>query len=385
MTRLRNPLPALACMLAFAAPFAWSERAVAQEQRIRSSVDDHLVDAETKAAIERGLQYLQKTQERTGSWDQLVGYKLNSDYETVDNRPLPHVGVTALACISFLAGGHLPDRGKYGETITKGLDHVLSCAQDDGYITENGSRMYSHAFATLFLAEIYGMSNNPRVKSVLQQSVNLIVSSQNAEGGWRYRPFARESDMSITVCQVLALRSARNVGIHVPATTIRNAQNYVYRSAVRSKERASRRPWRGRGGYGDEGGSFRYQLKEQTRATFPLTGAGVTTLYAAGEYDSPVIKDALDYMDRELFTFNDQNEHGHYFFYYGHYYAVQAYYITGGPQWRHYFAEVKSRLLRMQRPDGSWPNDVGPGPAFGTAVATLILQIPLQYLPIFQR
>ena len=384
MTRFRTSIPALAFLCALAAPAGLADRATAQEQRIRSSVDDHLVDAETKAAIERGLDYLQKTQTKTGSWDQLVGYKLNSDYETVDNRPLPHVGVTALAGIAFLAGGHLPDRGKYGDTITSALEHVISCSQDDGQITEHGTRMYSHAFATLFLAEIYGMSSNPRVKSVLQRSVNLIVDSQNAEGGWRYRPFARESDMSITVCQVLALRSARNVGIHVPATTIRNAQNYVYRSAVRSNER-TRRPWRGQGGYGDDGGSFRYQLKTPTRATFPLTAAGVTTLYAAGEYESPVIKDALDYMDRELFSFDDQNDHGHYFFYYGHYYAVQAYYITGGPQWRRYFGEVKGRLLRMQRPDGSWPNEVGPGPAFGTAVATLILQIPLQYLPIFQR
>lgn len=355
----------------------------AQERIRRSSADDQLVDAEVTAAVDRGLAYLQQTQARDGSWEQLVGYKLNSDYETVDSRPLPHVGVTALCGIAFLAGGHLPDRGKYGETITRALDHVLACAQDNGQIAENGTRMYSHAFATLFLAEIYGMSNNPRVKQVLQRSVNLIVDSQNAEGGWRYQAFARESDMSITVCQVLALRSARNVGIAVPVSNIRNAQNYVYRSAVRSNERAGRR--RGFGGYGDDGGSFRYQLKPQTRATFPLTAAGVTTLYASGEYDSPIIKDALDYLDRELFSFNDQNSHGHYFFYYGHYYAVQAYYITGGSQWRRYFTEVKGRLLSMQRPDGSWPNDVGPGPAFGTAVASLILQIPLQYLPIFQR
>jgi hypothetical protein len=247
--------------------------------------------------------------------------------------------------------------------------------------------MYSHAFATLFLAEIYGMApGRPDVKNVLQRSVNLIHDSQNAEGGWRYRPFARESDMSITVCQVLALRSARNVGIHVPLSTIRNAQNYVYRSAVRDNEPGNFRPYSRRSRFGgDDGGSFRYQLKPQTRATFPLTAAGVTTLYAAGEYDSPIIRSALDYMDRELLSFNDQNDYGHYFFYYGHYYAVQAYYITGGNQWRRYFSEVKSRLLDMQRQDGSWPNETGPGAAFGTAVATLILQIPYQYLPIFQR
>jgi hypothetical protein len=46
---------------------------------------------------------------------------------------------------------------------------------------------------------------------------------------------------------------------------------------------------------------------------------------------------------------------------------------------------MKTRLLHMQESDGSWRNSPGPGSSFGTAVATLILQIPLQYLPIFQR
>ena len=39
----------------------------------------------------------------------------------------------------------------------------------------------------------------------------------------------------------------------------------------------------------------------------------------------------------------------------------------------------------MQNEDGSWPNRTGPGPAFGTAMAVLILEIPYRYLPIFQR
>jgi hypothetical protein len=303
----------------------------------------------------------------------------------MDDQPLPHVGVSALALMSFLAGGHVPDRGKYGEVLSRGLDFVLGCSQDDGQIAQNGTRMYSHAFATLFLAEVYGMVDRPDVRNVLQRAVNLIVDSQNHEGGWRYRPFARESDMSITVCQVLALRSARNVGIHVPIHTIRAAQNYVYKSAVRQNDR-SRPMFRGYPSFGDDGGSFRYQDRQNARATFPLTAAGITTLYAAGEYDGPIIREALDYLDRQLDVFNDLNaDSGHYFFYYGHYYAVQAYYITGDPKWTFYFRRMKELLLRLQRPDGSWPCEVGPGPVFGTAVATLILQIPFQYLPIFQR
>jgi hypothetical protein len=352
----------------------------AQEVLRRGTTNEQLIDDKLRTAVNRGLDWLAQTQHKDGYWAEIVGYKLNTNYETMDDRPLPHVGVTALALMSFLAGGHLPDRGKYGTELRRGLDFVLSCAQDDGQITANGTRMYSHAFATLFLAEVYGMVESAEVKRVLQRSVDLIVDSQNAEGGWRYRPFARESDMSITVCQVLALRSARNVGIHVPVTTIRNAQNYVYRSAVRSNDRT----YRGFRGYGDEGGSFRYQNREHTRATFPLTAAGVTTLYAAGEYDSPIIRDALDYMDRQLISFSNDNG-GHYFFFYGHYYAVQAYYITGDPKWTKYFKVIKGILLDQQRKDGSWQCHTGPGDAFGTAIATLILQIPLQYLPIFQR
>lgn len=357
----------------------WPATATAQEVLRHSASAETLIDEPLRVAVDRGLEWLKDHQNPDGYWAELVGYKLNTNYEALDDRPLPHVGVTALALMSFLAGGHLPDRGKYGDVLHRGLDFVLSCSQDDGQITANGTRMYSHAFATLFLAEIYGMVARPDVKQVLQRSVDLIVDSQNAEGGWRYRPFARESDMSITVCQVLALRSARNVGIHVPVTTIRNAQHYVYRSAVRSNDRTYRH-----NGFGDDGGSFRYQNREPTRATFPLTAAGVTTLYASGEYDSPIIRDALDYLDRRMVSFSEEWQ-DHYFFYYGHYYAVQAYYITGDPKWTSYFKTVKRMLLDRQRRDGSWRCYPGPGDAFGTAVATLILQIPMQYLPIFQR
>jgi squalene cyclase len=354
----------------------------AQETLRRGSSNEQLIDDELRKAVSRGHEWLAAHQHADGYWAELVGYKLNTSYEALDNRPMPHVGVTSLALMSFLAGGHLPDRGKYGKELSRGLNFVLKASQADGQIQLHGTRMYSHAFATLFLAEVYGMVERDDVKRVLQRSVDLIVDSQNAEGGWRYRPFARESDMSISVCQVLALRSARNVGIHVPLNTIRNAQNYVYRSAVRDNDRNYR--FRGHGGYGDQGGSFRYQNRDHTRATFPLTAAGVTTLYAAGEYDSPIIRNALDYMDRQVDGFS-RDWHEHYFFYYGHYYAVQAYYITGDPKWQSYFRKIKRMLLDRQQSDGRWICRVGPGDAFGTAVSTLIMQIPLQYLPIFQR
>ncbi len=333
-------------------------------------------------AVNDGLQYLADTQHPDGYWIQDVGFKLNTNYR-ITSRSSAHVGVTSLALISFLAGGHLPGRGKYGKNVERGLSYVLSRVTENGYIRDNGSRMYSHAFGTLFLAEIYGMTHRRDVRRALQKSVNIIVDSQNTEGGWRYRPFARESDMSITVCQVLALRSARNVGISVSAITIKDAERYVRRSAVRQGE-SNRRGHGHRFTYLNEGGAFRYQLRSGSRTTFPLTAAGITTLHAAGIYDDPIIDDAFEFLGEQMRGFNSSYE-GHYFFYYGHYYAVQAYYTAGGPKWRPYYDQITRRLLRSQTSDGSWPSTVGPGPVFATAISTLILQIPYQYLPIFQR
>jgi hypothetical protein len=346
----------------------------------RAHVDERLRDV-----VARGHKWLASQQHPSGYWSQEVGFKLNSDYRITSDGPVPHVGVTALALMSFLAGGHLPDRGEYGQVLSRGLDYILNCIGENGYISDNGTRMYSHAFATLLLAEVYGMTKRADVRQRLQDSVNLIVDSQNAEGGWRYKPFARESDMSITVCQVLALRSSRNVGVMVPASTIRLAELYVERSAVTD----GGGPYRGLHRYGgmlEEGGAFRYQIQPHSRATFPLTAAGVTTLFAAGSYDHRMVVPALEYLEKNMDHFNRSfGPEGHYFFYYGHYYAVQAFYIAGGDKWNLYFSTMKRDLYAMQRASGEWPCETGPGPAFGTAIATLVLQIPFQYLPIFQR
>ena len=46
---------------------------------------------------------------------------------------------------------------------------------------------------------------------------------------------------------------------------------------------------------------------------------------------------------------------------------------------------LRELLIRYQRADGSWLNETGPGDAFSTAMACLILEIPYDFLPIFHR
>ncbi len=338
------------------------------------------------AAADRGLAWLARHQREDGSWSADVGYKLEEGYR-VWNTDEPHVGVTALAGMAFLAGGHMPGRGPYGENVNKVVDFLLSKVHQDGYITANETRLYSHAFATLFLAEVYGMTERKDLRPALQKAVDLIVSSQNEQGGWRYQPHVADADMSVAACQVLALRSARNIGIQVPIATIDAAVQYVRASAVREDDPE----WSFQ--FGSQPGDFRYQPDYQSRATFPLTAAGITILHGAGVYADADIERGIKRLETQLHRFSKRygkrdNEAalGHYYFYYGHYYAVQAFHIVGGERYRNYLNVVQNVLLSMQDTEtGAWPNRVGPGTAYGTATACLILQIPKEYLPIFQR
>jgi hypothetical protein len=72
---------------------------------------------------------------------------------------------------------------------------------------------------------------------------------------------------------------------------------------------------------------------------------------------------------------------GHYF--YGHYYAVQAMWQAGGERWERWYPAIRAALLSRQQADGSWQDPVCS--EYGTAMATIILQMPDNSVPIFQR
>ncbi len=135
-----------------------------------------------------------------------------------------NAAICGLCGMAFMSGGSTPGRGPYGHRVEQAVDYLLANAQPSGFIVEptptTHGPMYSHGFATLFLAECYGMSKRTELRDKLGLAVKLIVNSQNKEGGWRYYPKKDDADISVTVCQVMALRAAHNAGIHVPKETI---------------------------------------------------------------------------------------------------------------------------------------------------------------------
>ena len=115
---------------------------------------------------------------------------------------------------------------------------------------------------------------------------------------------------------------------------------------------------------------------------FPRSAAGVVALQSAGEYDSKEVRDGIAYLRRFGHGLRPARRNSHYF--YGQYYAAQAMWIAGGEAWAQWYPAIRSDLLLRQSPGGSW-NDPGVCDEYGTAMALIILQIPNDFLPIFQR
>src|SRR5262249_52072142 len=159
---------------------------------------------------------------------------------------------------------------------------------------------------------------------------------------------------------------ARNAGLKVPSETVDRCIDCVKRSQ-------------------NPDGGFRYMLQPQNgESAFPRSAAGVVALYSAGVYQGREVERGLAYLDQHRPGRGDgaiQLQDGHFF--YGQYYAVQAMWQAGGQRWEKWYPAIRDLLVSRQQPDGSWPDPVSS--EYGTAMATIILQMPDSSVPIFQR
>lgn len=322
---------------------------------------------DAQETIERGLAFLAKRQER--------GVATRGAWEAGQCR----VPVTALCGLALLASGSTPTSGRYSENIREAVRFLLKpgVRMPNGMIRldrdADGRPMYGHGFATLFLAECYGMGVDEKLDrelhDALVKAVAVISESQTREGGWYYTPRngnkAQEQDEgSVTITQIQALRAARNAGIKVKKETIEKAVDYIRHSQ-------------------EKDGGIRYTVQYGGKSSLALTAAGLAVLFGAGDYDSKEVKSALSYVRSHL----DAGGEGAQYFHYTHFYAAQALFQQGGADWELYFPRIRGELMRQASDDHMkycyWNSSYGE--FYATALSLLILEIPYRYLPIYER
>lgn len=323
-------------------------------EAVRGDVPDgarDMITPEADRAIQNGLAWLARQQQADGSFGSGT-YRGN-------------IAVTSLSGLAFMAAGSSPGRGPYGAQVDKALSYVMANTSPAGFIavatTSTHGPMYSHGFGALFLAEAYGMTRRPEIREKLQKAIRLIIDTQNHEGGWRYQPVRADADLSVTICEINALRAARNAGLFIPKETVDACIKYVKQAQ-------------------NPDGGFRYML-QQGASAFPRSAAGVVALQSAGVYDDKEVAEGISYLKQFMREIKQGSRYSHFF--YGHYYAAQAMWIRGGEEWNEWFPAIRNELVHRQAAAGSWTDSICN--EYGTAMALIILQMPNNFLPIFQR
>ena len=351
-------------------------------------LDDSQVES-LDASVERGLQWLATQQKPDGS------FKC-----TDSGQP----GVTALCVMAYLAQGKTPNDREYGIAISKAIDFICAQQKRNGLLATISPNtvpiprvpvsqheqitpaIYSHAIASLALAEAYGQctgEQSERVAEVVEKAIAATLEMQawrkqrSDKGGWRYlcKPHPEDSDLSVTGWMVMFLRSARNAGFEVPAESIDKAVNYMEICFQKTS------------------GTFSYVSKYSRSVTRAMAGAGVLAMAHAGKHQSEMAVKASDWILECDFTkynrerpcevtwLNDRYN-------YGAFICTQAMYQQGGKYWKQFYPPVVDAIVGGQKTDGSWPpepRDKEFGSCYTTALCVLSLSVSDQLLPIFQR
>ncbi|RCS54220.1 squalene--hopene cyclase [Bremerella cremea] len=338
------------------------------------------VTPQSTAALQRGLTWLAENQGPNGDWE--------SD----------DLGLIGMGALAFMADGHAPGRGKFGQPLDRALNRILSSPRPSGLlnVADPQRDMYNHGLTTFVLGQAHGMTHDTRINGVLDRALKLIAFTQAEDGGWDYRAVRRENghDLSLAVMQAKALRSAMDTGIEVAPEVVDLAissvrEHYSPEGVSRDASEVEQQKYPGQFTYTRHGG----------KASLAMAAAGVVCLQEFGQYDDWRIQKNMAIIHAEIAKLKEKEnrQNGRLpFDAYTLYYVGQALYQVGGEDWERSYpilrdAVVESQVVRPGnlREDGHWNAGahVGgkPGDLYGTAVGCFILAMPNRYLPILQE
>jgi hypothetical protein len=347
-------------------------------------VQTYGADAETEAAVEKGLAWLARAQSSDGSW---IASLHGAGTETRALGEYRHgtgaradTGISGLALLAFLSAGHTHRAGEYRPVVAAGLNYLVRAQLPSGDLSgakQVGSdpsvvyaRMYCHSIASLALAEAYAMTRDPDLQPALLKAVQYSIRAQDVRGGgWRYRP-GEAGDLSQFGWQALLLRSVERSGIGVPLEVQARMRRFLDACAA-----------------GSHGGLARY-MPYEGRPTATMTAEGLACRLLINYPHSPSAQaEALHMIAQHLPGTEPDNV-------YYWYYATLALFQLQDENWRIWNDALKARLLSTQLPGthpqaGSWDPDTlwggYGGRVYSTALSCLCLEVYYRYLPMYQH
>lgn len=309
-------------------------------------------------AIRKALEWIRKQQKEDG--------RLADDR----NRTV----MTSFGIMAHLAAGITFDDPDHGAWLLKSLRFVLTMQDKSGYFgNRDHSRMYGHGITTLMLAEALGMIRDEalekEVRDALIRAVAVTVEAAqikkdgNHAGGWRYKPDAKDSDMSLSGWQLMSLHAAQQVGIPVPEAVIARAVEYAKRMT-------------------HPDGYVGYQSRGQKKPA--LRGLGMLCFAIGREEDDKVVDRIAERIRNDPIQWKGTS------FFYRIYYDAVGMSRARPDLWDEYSPILVKVLVDHQKEDGSWgapphDNEAKHGAVYLTSMCVLALSVDRHVLPAYQR
>ncbi len=343
-----------------------------------------IIPPHVKAAMDKAVKWLLTQQQPAGYFSE----QKNAQIPKRGELPVHSATMTALALMGLASMGHLPGNPTLeGEAAARGLKYVVEnvVPDENGYLGRSDrSKMYGHGIITLMLTEMLGMApdaeTDRKLRAMTAQAIQLIIRAQQVaksesnRGGWRYEPSSTDSDISVSVWQLMSLRAAKNSGINIPKEAIDNAVAYIKRSYRAERD--------SNGQVVGNAAAFSYE-PYGGRQTFSTTSAGLLSLQVCGQYDAPEVLGSSNWLLKSPPELSEP------WFYYGCYYYAQGMYQRGGDHAATARQKTEQMLTSAQTPEGSWfprnGNEKSAGPVYATSLALLSLSVYHHFLPIYQK
>ena len=247
--------------------------------------------------------------------------------------------MTGLALLCFLGHGETPESAKFGFTVHKAVEWILTNgATNEGRLNMRKSfdvpGVYEHAICTYALGEYYTMTQDPNVRDLFKQAVGYIVQGQGPGGGWMHSYDKTADDLSVSGWQIQALKSA-----HLSKLGIYGVDEALDKAMVCLAHLKGPK-----GGYGYRTPADNYRL----------SGVGILCqVFWKGE--RATLKKGMEWVLDETEKNEPVKYQGPKADLYAWYYNTQACLMFGGSAWTKWNRWFQDEIASAQASDGSWP------------------------------
>jgi len=329
---------------------------------------DPIPPAELDAAIQRGIEFLLKDQNRDGSWGSaertkdlniMAGYGSHHSFRTA----VTALCVSALIEVADLKHADVLAAVERGEAFL--MEQLPQVRRDDSMLIYN---VWTHAYGIQAMVDMYGRLPDDAVRrqkiaDIIRGQYDKLTRYESAEGGWGYYDFAAgtqrpaaSSTSFVNAAVLVAFDGARRIGIEPPAKLTERAlkmvqfqrkpdNTYMYGTYLRNKPMMPiNRP----------GGS----LGRSQACNLALRVWGDTSVedQVCEEWlDRLISRNGwLDMGRKRPIPHESHFQVAGYFYYFGHYYAALTIPLLPGVDRAFYQDHLARILLGHQERDGSW-------------------------------